>query len=193
MRLTASHPILPANREEKVAKLKDFVLQDLEIRKAGALASPCVYTVIARSPDSPVMCALDSLSAELAALGVAVQALFFDADLPVDESTQTVGAAIPANIDARYLHDARFASAHEQLVLGPGRVWIGDCMRRDPAKRDAFEMYHDGNADAAGYALASFLRLWSKAGSCKRGHGAGLAHLVMAGQTATVSLVKVVR
>jgi len=50
--------------------------------------------------------------------------------------------------------------AHEQLVLGPETCWIGDCMRRDPAKCDAYESYVEGCGEAAGCAAVSFERLW---------------------------------
>jgi hypothetical protein len=185
MRLNASRPILSANREEKEAKLKDFIAEDMAERKAAGRNAPAVYTVIARGTDSPILRALDSLASEISENQISLQILLFDAELPVDESVQVAGVTLPASAGTRYLHDARFASAHEQLVLGLDRVWIGDCMRRDPAKRDAFELYHDQDATAAGYAAASFSRLWTKAMSCRRGSSAGIAHLLVAGQTAT--------
>ena len=45
----------------------------------------------------------------------------------------------------RVLGDPRFGAAHEQLVVGT-HVWTGDCLRRDPNKRDAFEVYHSDDA-----------------------------------------------
>jgi hypothetical protein len=54
----------------------------------------------------------------------------------------------------------RLIEAHEQLVLGPQACWIGDSMRRDPTKCDAFESYVEGCGEAAGCALVSFERLW---------------------------------
>ena len=86
----------------------------------------------------------------------------------------------------RMLTDLRFASAHEQLVLGQGRVWIGDCMRRDPAKRDAFEMYHDNHVSTAAHATASFSKLWDKSVSLTRIVATTVAtDLILAGQAAT--------
>ena len=54
----------------------------------------------------------------------------------------------------------RLIEAHEQLVIGPETCWIGDCMRRDPAKCDAYESFIEGCGEAAGCAAVSFERLW---------------------------------
>lgn len=62
--------------------------------------------------------------------------------------------------DVRWARRPRLVEAHEQLVLGPTVCWIGDCMRRDPAKCDAFETYVEGCGEAAGCAAVSFERLW---------------------------------
>ncbi|PPC87349.1 MAG: hypothetical protein CTY39_02870, partial [Hyphomicrobium sp.] len=56
----------------------------------------------------------------------------------------------------------------EQLVIGDAHVWIGDCMRRDPAKRDAFEIYHLNVTTATNNTSASFAKLWSSAKPLKR-------------------------
>ena len=91
-------------------------------------------------------------------------------------------------IDVRMLTDQRFAAAHEQLSLGDGRVWIGDCMRRDPAKRDAFEMYHDNNLATAAHATASFAKMWDKSVPLRRVVSASVAASVMlASQPAPVA------
>ena len=54
----------------------------------------------------------------------------------------------------------RLVEAHEQLVMSPTVCWIGDCMRRDPAKCDAFENFVEDCGEAAGCAAVSFERLW---------------------------------
>jgi hypothetical protein len=68
-------------------------------------------------------------------------------------------AAEPAALDyeVRWARDPRLIEAHEQLVLGAQTCWIGDSMRRDPTKCDAFESYVEGCGEAAGCALVSFL------------------------------------
>ena len=50
---------------------------------------------------------------------------------------------------------------HEQLVLGPAASWVGDCMRRDPMKRDAYECYAADCSKTAGWARTSFDRFWN--------------------------------
>lgn len=56
--------------------------------------------------------------------------------------------------------NSRLLDAHEQLVLGPTSSWTGDCMRRDPRERDAFETFGSDNAELSEWALKSFARLW---------------------------------
>ena len=79
-------------------------------------------------------------------------------------------ASVPG-FTTRFLTDARMLEAHEQLVLGPATVWIGDCMRRDPSKRDAFETYCDLNVPTARSARRSFERMWSMASTTGPGQG----------------------
>ena len=69
-------------------------------------------------------------------------------------------AAITFSHEVRWAKHPRLIEAHEQLVLGPETCWIGDCMRRDPAKCDAYESYVEGCGEAAGCAAVSFERLW---------------------------------
>ena len=58
----------------------------------------------------------------------------------------------------------RLADAHEQLVINDAACWVGDCMRRDPSKRDAFECYAPAHPEASRTAAVSFARLW---GACE--------------------------
>ena len=195
MRLNASHPILPANREEKEAKLKDFVLRDLAHRRDGSNSNqPAIYSVIARAPDSPVVRVLHALSNEIAAAGIEIQAILFEIEPNFEENIPALSLLDISEIDARVLNDARFAAAHEQLVLSPGRIWIGDCMRRDPTKRDAFEMYADNDATAFLHAESSFARVWPHVKPLKSVRGpVGLIHdAVLASQSQSTSDGRVV-
>jgi hypothetical protein len=54
----------------------------------------------------------------------------------------------------------RLIGAHEQLVARAADLLDRRCMRRDPAKCDAYESYVEGCGEAAGCALVSFERLW---------------------------------
>jgi hypothetical protein len=51
--------------------------------------------------------------------------------------------------------------AHEQLILSPTAIWTGDCMRRDPVKRDAYEAYAPDSAETARIAQQCFERVWT--------------------------------
>jgi hypothetical protein len=70
------------------------------------------------------------------------------------------GRGVAFTHEIRWARHPRLVEAHEQLVLGPETCWIGDCMRRDPAKCDAYESYVEGCGEAAGCAAVSFERLW---------------------------------
>jgi hypothetical protein len=70
------------------------------------------------------------------------------------------GRALACEYEARWARHPRLIEAHEQLVLGPETCWIGDCMRRDPSRCDAYENYVEGCGEAAGCAIVSFERLW---------------------------------
>lgn len=185
MRLTASPTVVLNTRDGKEAKLKDLIVQDLQTRKnTPNAAAPSRYTVIARATDSVVAQALISSAADIAAAGLEISAILFESEMTFEETPQAISLMEITGVTCRVLRDQRFAAAHEQLVLNDGRVWIGDCMRRDPSKRDAFEMFHDGNNGAEQNATASFNRLWAHAKPVERMKSAATAapELVIAGQ-----------
>ncbi len=43
-------------------------------------------------------------------------------------------------VTCRVANDRRLFDAHEQLVLSAKDTWTGDCMRRDPTKRDSLRV-----------------------------------------------------
>jgi hypothetical protein len=181
MRLATSPRILQAGRDEKETKLKDFVAAHLTARTANEIeASTNVFTLVVRAPDSPAAKALALLGAEMIAAGVSVRVLLLDTE-NAGENAAAKSILELANADIRLLNDPRFSAAHEQLVLGNGRIWIGDCMRRDPSKRDAFEMFHADNAVAARHADVSFARMWKIGKPAKRMKPVTTEH-VIAGQ-----------
>jgi hypothetical protein len=61
------------------------------------------------------------------------------------------------------ISDPRLLEAHEQLVLSDKKAWIGDCMRRDPSRRDAYESCCDGSDSRASWAARSFEHMWAAA------------------------------
>jgi hypothetical protein len=162
MRLNAAPHISVVRKEEKQQKLQDFILRDLESRAAGLLAAPPSYLLLARSIDSPVSRAILAMGPQAAAHGVRLRAIF-TMDEGVGMGAEAISADFVRLIDSRLASDVRLLDAHELLVLGPAAAWIGDCMRRDPAKRDAYEFYSEDSPEAARSAAKSFERLWLSA------------------------------
>ncbi len=167
MRLSAFARMHVVQKEEKETRIREFIERDLALKaQEGARAEPAVYRLIALSPESPAAVALSQFSAQLAELGIEIQAVFMKRPVVAKGGD----ASVPG-FNTRFLADPRMLEAHEQLVLGPATVWIGDCMRRDPAKRDAFETYCDLNVPTARSARRSFERMWAMAAGTSRGQG----------------------
>lgn len=145
-------------KEDKEARLKEFILKDILARKATAQHGR--YFLVALSAESPVARALAALSDELAGAGIHLDAVLARVDAaPPAEALD----ALERVASFRRATDARLLDAHEQLVLGPDTVWIGDCMRRDPGKRDAYECYAEACRVTSVWAMRSFDRIWSAA------------------------------
>ena len=143
---------------EKIAKLSDFIASDLDGRTAHGLhtAGGC-YLLVARSVDSPVAQALCVHAGRLSVSGIRVKVIFSEAD----NAPLPAPFALPS--ECRLARDPRLLAAHEQLVLSPTHAWTGDCMRRDPAKRDALERFAPNCAETAAMAARSFDKLWKAA------------------------------
>jgi hypothetical protein len=169
-----SPPLVAASvvvkRETKQAALKEFIgrhlatLAHADIGCGMAARKPerRTFTVVARSSESPVAQVLMSLAVELAAAGVVVRAIFAQLSAANDpEGWIMPGQGLSFDRELRQARNVRLIDAHEQLVLGPATAWIGDSMRRDPAKRDAFELFADDCADTAMFGRVSFERLWA--------------------------------
>ncbi|MGI9404467.1 MAG: hypothetical protein ACR2OF_08185 [Hyphomicrobium sp.] len=155
MPLKSSSPSICVSSEEKVAKLSEFISDDVQRRTASKPeAKDGCYLLIARSLDSPVAQSLLALAPQIAAAGITVRTIF--SALEPGQETELPG-------DCRVFRDPRLLAAHEQLVLGPACAWIGDSMRRNPQKRDALEHYSTGCAQTAQLAKTSFERIWRAA------------------------------
>jgi hypothetical protein len=152
-------------KEEKEARLKAFVGEQL-VSVAASLQPGDAVTVIARSFESPVLRALAAYRSEIEAAGLGIRAIVILAE----GDTESVTGLLGSN-PTRQGCDPRLLDAHEQLSIGGGAAWIGDCMRREPAKRDAYEIYSAGCAETAALTLRSFERVWSFAGAAKADSG----------------------
>jgi hypothetical protein len=147
-------------RGEKEQKLSEFVGEYLaETRQASQLGSEVL--IIARSVESPVVKAVSALAAEIAAAGYTVRMIIAQADRQSLPSGWTLSDVVEVDCEVRWARKPRLIEAHEQLVLGPETCWIGDSMRREPSKSDAFENYVDACAKTAGSASLCFERLWA--------------------------------
>lgn len=137
-------------KEDKETKLRAFLADALN-NLGGDLP---VLRVLARCANSPVVRAVTAQKAALALAGVEIRMML------------TVVEAAPA-AGIHHLADVRCLDAHELLVLGTRASWVGDCMRREPASRDSFEMHALTSEMAAKQATVSFDRLWSRTAPLK--------------------------
>lgn len=145
-------------KEEKEARLTAFVAEQL----AAAVACDANgrgMTVLARSFDSPVLKALAVQADAIRAAGLTVRVIAVLAEGATDVVTTLLDG-----VEMRSACDGRLLDAHEQLAVGDKVAWIGDCMRREPTKRDAYEIYSADCVETAALAHRSFDRVWSFAG-----------------------------
>jgi hypothetical protein len=163
---------------EKEQKLQEFIYQHPAGAQHGGDASRATHLlIIARSLESPRQAGRWGSRTRSRLPGLSARMILAQVDRePLPEEW---GRAITFSHEIRWAKHPRLIEAHEQLVLGPETCWIGDCMRRDPAKCDAYESYVEGCGEAAGCAAVSFERLWLASqplmSSSPAGSAAGLA------------------
>lgn len=149
-------------KEDKEARLEAFICDQLSREAVSGVRheKDRVMLLIARSGDSPVVRALASVVARGLAEGVSLKAVVTvpAAGMHVDWPRE-----LAALTECRIVNDIRLLDGHEQLWLDGETVWIGDCMRREPSKRDAYECYAAGHAEMARFAEAAFDRFWQLA------------------------------
>lgn len=150
MRCKTQPPSLESTRDERVAKLFSFISHHLAV-DAAAGSGICL---IARSLDSPVFKAAAQATAEIPD-PVPVRALLAGVDAKALEG-------LGPKWEVRVLRTPRLLDAHEQLTAGEA-CWHGDCLRRDPGKRDFFEQFNSDGGQALAWSEISFARLWAVA------------------------------
>jgi hypothetical protein len=152
-------------KEERENNLREFIREALD-ETAGGRAD--AISVLARSPSSPVVAALLALSEELATRGIGAAVVLAGGTLAAANETWNL------TFNSNFVHEIRLTSnprildGHEQLIVGERSVWYGDCMRRDPAKRDAFNSYLPNDPAAARAGRFAFQCLWQSAHSLYR-------------------------
>lgn len=179
MRTASPSRLMMMARMDKEARLKTFLTEGLT-RRAEDVSCAEALTILVRNPDSPVARALAATLAD-ARQNLSIKILIGDTN-----SEEPASAALLDLDHAEYrvLADPRFAAAHEQLVIGTSHVWIGDCLRRDPNKRDAFELYHTADRIIHRFATASFEKLWAFGRPVKPIRTEAIApEIIAAGQT----------
>jgi hypothetical protein len=156
---TAKPRIYVVKREEKEGKLTAFILKHLEVTGPQAGARP--WLLVARCAASPVVKALSAMAPALAAAGCTVNTVLTNAQ--PNRLETAAGPDVEFCGEVRIASDVRLLDAHEQLWLDETTSWIGDCMRREPAKRDAYESYVTECAETADWGHKAFQRIWAKA------------------------------
>ena len=157
MRLRPPLRVAVSRHEEKEQSLREFLLRHVS-GPLSASGHACDLLIVARSLESPLIKAVTSIGEDITAAGLSVRLIL--AQLDCEPSPQTWACGVPFTYEIRWAKRPRLIEAHEQLVIGPETCWIGDCMRRDPAKCDAYESFIEGCGEAAGCAAVSFERLW---------------------------------
>lgn len=140
-------------------------LERLSSRRKNEPAERYV-SIIARSPASPVVSAIVARRDDLRERGASVQAIF--ADLGPDgllaECADTL-AGLCIGSDAResfrWARNACLMDAHEQLILGTSMCWSGDCMRREPGKVDALDLFESDAPKVVRLGTLAFDAIWA--------------------------------
>ena len=157
--------VKPEEKQENISRFAGFFLDRLSAAEAPPLTQRTV-TLMARSPASPAARSMLASLRDFSTLGVQVQLILNLLD-PAELLTEWIELGLLNNgansvPEIRWARHPALVDAHEQLVLGTSFSWHGDCMRRDPETRDAFETFECFNAAAAHRASLSFTALWSK-------------------------------
>jgi len=144
-------------RDEKETKLTKFILGEIA---SGRASTSGQWRVLALTTESPVLAALERVVRDLGgASNLEIQVILMSTDKRIK------GARFQdaQSVSYRLAGSSRMLDAHEQLVLGERSSWTGDCMRRDPRERDAFETFGSDNEELADWASKSFDRIWANA------------------------------
>ena len=157
--------VKPEEKQENISRFAGFFLDRLSAADTPTLTQRTV-TLMARSSASPVARSMLASLRDFRSLDVHVQLILNQLD-PAELLTEWIELGLLNNgansvPEIRWARNPALADAHEQMVLGTSFSWHGDCMRRDPETRDAFESFECFNAAAAHRASLSFAALWSK-------------------------------
>jgi hypothetical protein len=147
-------------RGEKEQKLGAFLARHFAHQRDAEPRPGREIMLIARSAQSPVVKALAAFAPEIATAGHTVRMIVARADREPSSGGAPIGAKADVKCEVRWAKNPRLIEAHEQLVLGADACWMGDSMRRDPARCDAYESFVEGCSELADSARVAFERLW---------------------------------
>ncbi len=154
----APKPTVVSQTDSKMQSLAAFIECYLPQARNDAVTE---ITILARSHESPIAQAVVRHAGLIAERGFRVRALFAVVTAQGEAGAWTaLDSGIEFERQVRWSRNPRYFDAHEQIVLSATSCWIGDCMRRDPAKRDALDLPKPNCQDAALFANRSFDRLW---------------------------------
>lgn len=151
-------------KQENLARFVGYYLDRTSVAKSADVRVRH-GSLLARSPSSPVARALLAATDELKSLHISIEVAFArlePAELMADWVAR--GGAEPGRQPTmlfRWAARPQLLEAHEQLVLGLNMSWTGDCMRREPETRDAYELFDTFHMEAAARATQSFRAIWN--------------------------------
>jgi len=151
-------------KEDKEAKLEAFIDDHIASKKQNDEAPGQAYLLIVRSHESPVVRALARIAKRTRHGEFTIKALVM---MPGQDANTDWPAELASITSFRSVPDMRLLDAHEQLWLDSNTAWVGDCMRRDPSLRDAYECYASGCKTTAGFVGSAFEQLWNKGQDAK--------------------------
>lgn len=147
-------------KEDKERRVTAFVKAHLDRSEQSGAPEAGEMLLVARSYESPVCRAVTALLPDLKKAGISIRMIMTAVDGGIIQPPANVSTDLVETATVRIVCDPRLYEAHEQLVLDGETCWIGDCMRREPAKCDAYENYCQDNGATAKSAALTFARLW---------------------------------
>lgn len=144
-------------RDEKEARLTQFILEEIA---SGRVSLSGEWRVLALTLESPVLAAIERVLADLGCASNLKLSIVLATSAKKVDQRRFEGAG---KVVYRSAGCTRLLDAHEQMVLGAHSSWTGDCMRRNPRERDAFETFGSNNSELADWAKKSFDRIWQNA------------------------------
>jgi hypothetical protein len=156
------------HRRETIKRFDDFLasyLAQLEAHSRKSRGARKV-SVVARSPESPVVAALQRHADRLTLANCEVRAIFTNIEAAADlvafyDVVGMCNGQNGAHEAIRWAKRTALLDAHEQLVLGTSHCWTGDAMRRAADVRFALDMFDASSGAAVALGAMAFDGLWS--------------------------------